>query len=116
MEFWSWVMAVILGLSAIVSPIVTAIINNKYQLKLKNIEVFELSKRTALENFIKSACDWNYSSSVGSYESFRTSKEYLYIYFQSVPNSINTLNKNDNDYFNKLSNIVQVLSKQIEKG
>ena len=64
MEFWSWTIAVILGLSAILSPIITAIINNRYQLKLKNIEVFELSKRAALENFIKNACNYKYSSSV----------------------------------------------------
>ena len=64
MEFWSWTIAVILGLSAIISPIATAIINNKYQLKLKNIEVYELSKRTALENFIKNACNYKYSSSI----------------------------------------------------
>lgn len=64
MEFWSWTIAVILGLSAIVSPVLTTIINNKYQLKLKNIEVYELSKRTALENFIKNAYNYKYSSSV----------------------------------------------------
>lgn len=64
MEFWSWTIAVILGISAIISPIVTALINNKYQLKLKNIEVYELAKRTALEDFIKNACNYKYSSSL----------------------------------------------------
>ena len=64
MEFWSWTIAVILGLSAIISPIATTIINNKHQLKLKNIEIYQLAKRTALENFIKNACNYRYSSSV----------------------------------------------------
>lgn len=64
MEFWSWVIAVILGLSAIISPIATSLINNRYQLKMKNIEVYELAKRETLENFIKIACILKYTSSV----------------------------------------------------
>lgn len=115
MEFWSWTIAVILGLSSIVSPIATALINNKHQLKLKNIEVYELSKRNALENFIKSACDYKNSSSIASFEAFNTSKEFLYIYFKNVPDSIDKLNKASANYFNDLTNIVVTLSEQITK-
>ena len=52
MEFWSWTIAVILGLSAIISPIVTAIVNNYHQTKIKKLEIYELSKRDSLIKFI----------------------------------------------------------------
>ena len=52
----------------------------------------------------------------GCFEDFNTSKRYLYIYFKNVPNSIDKLNKNDDNYFNDLTNIVVTLSKQIAKG
>ncbi len=47
--------SVILALSAILSPILVAIINNCYQLKIKKIENNDLAKRSALENFAKMA-------------------------------------------------------------
>lgn len=64
MEWYSWLIAIALGLSAVISPVITAWINNEYQLKMKNIEVYELAKRQALENFVKQACNLKYSSSV----------------------------------------------------
>ena len=116
MEFWSWVMAVILGLSAIISPIVTAIINNKYQLKLKNIEIYELSKRQCLENFISSAISYKYSSNVSGIIGLRENINKLYLFFNDVPADILKLyRKNDENYEAILTNIVQVLSKQIVK-
>lgn len=36
MEWFSWVIAIGVGLSAVVSPIATAVINNKHQLSIKN--------------------------------------------------------------------------------
>ena len=51
----------------------------------------------------------------GCYESFNTSKKYLYIYFNNVPNTIDKLDKISDTYFNDLTNIVQELSKQIAK-
>lgn len=64
MEWYSWLIAIVLGISAVISPVITAWINNEYQLKMKNIEVYELAKRQALENFVKQACNLKYSSSV----------------------------------------------------
>lgn len=50
----------ILGISAILSPILTAIINNHYQLKVKNLELKQLHfeqtilyKRNIYENYLK---------------------------------------------------------------
>lgn len=42
----------IIALSAIISPIIVAIINNKYQLKLKKFEKYEIDKTQALDNFL----------------------------------------------------------------
>lgn len=47
--------SVILALSAILSPIFVSIINNKYQLKIKKIENYDIAKRNALEHFTKMA-------------------------------------------------------------
>lgn len=42
----------IIALSAIISPIIVAIINNRYQLKLKQFEKYEIDKTQALNNFL----------------------------------------------------------------
>lgn len=116
MEFWSWVMAVILGLSAIISPIATAIINNKYQLKLKNIEIYELSKRQCLENFINSVISYKYSANISGTIGLRENINKLYLFFNDIPNDISKLYRKDTEnYETILTNIVQVLSKQITK-
>ena len=116
MEFWSWVIAVILGLSAIISPIATTIINNKYQLKLKNLEIYELSKRQCLENFINSAISYKYSSNISGTIGLRENINKLYLFFSNIPTDITKLyRKNEEKYEIILTNIVQVLSKQLEK-
>ena len=115
MEFWSWVMAVILGLSAIISPIATAIINNKYQLKLKSIEIYELSKRQCLENFINCASKYINSFSPKEHEEYLSALNTLYVYFDNVPKEVETLTSNAKTFPNELTNIVQVLSKRISK-
>lgn len=47
--------SVILGISAIISPIIVSIINNHYQLKLKKYENYDLAKIKALETFSQNA-------------------------------------------------------------
>lgn len=125
MEFWSWVIAIILGLSAIISPIATAIINNCHQTKIKKLDMYEEAKRNALTDFIK-ACE-NYMLSDTVVENKICSEYYasinrLYIYFDIPDDSVfqmleKTLQKNNVINSNyELANIVQVLSKQIAKG
>ena len=49
-------------------------------------------------------------------EEYTSALNVLYVYFGNVPKSINTLlNLNHNDFSKELTNIVQVLSKQITK-
>lgn len=112
----SYIVAVVIGISAILSPIVTAFINNCYQIKIKKIDMYELSKRNALENFIKCASRCSDGPSPKDKYDFFDSLNTLYIYFNNVPDTINTLFCNHGADFNRqLTNIVQVLSKQIRK-
>ena len=117
MEFWSWVMAVILGLSAIISPIVTAIINNKYQLSLKKIDTYEELKRKSLENFLECSANIHYNDTLGAVDRFNQSVASLYIYFKDVPEKISSIQdlRNTPDFFDEVTNVVQVLTQQITK-
>ena len=54
----------IIALVALISPIVTAIINNRHQIKVKKLDMYETKKYKSLENFIKSACNYKNSKTV----------------------------------------------------
>lgn len=80
----------IIALSAILSPIIVAIINNKYQLKLKKFEKYELNKTQALNNFLGA---WGAHFSTYSYQTEQKFLKTLYellpyykIDFQSIEN------------------------------
>lgn len=60
----------IIALSAIVSPIIVAIINNKYQLKLKKFEKYEIDKTQALDNFLGAWGEYYSSFSSKNEQSF----------------------------------------------
>lgn len=111
----------IIALIALISPILTCLINNHYDLKKRKIELSSNQKREALQQFIKYTLDYyagtltftqmvNYTSSVNN----------LYLYFKSVDKSL--LENLDNyrsdkkleDYKQTLNKIVISLSKQIE--
>ena len=117
MEWFSWTVAVILLISSVLSPWLVTHENNKQQLKLRKLYLFEISKRKVLENFINCASkNINSSMSPHEREEYTSALNVLYVYFGNVPKSINTLlNLNHNDFSKELTNIVQVLSKQITK-
>lgn len=121
MEFWSWTIAVILGLSAIISPIVTSVINNRYQNKRENIKNYELSKRQALTDFIKATTDYQRHNTINVVSSYYSTLNTLYVYFDILKPSLfynleDCLQKRDIISSNhELTNIVVTLSKQIKK-
>ena len=117
MEWFSYAVAVILFLSSIISPWLVTKENNKQQLKLRKLDLFEISKRKVLENFINCASkNTNSGMSPREREEYVSALNTLYVYFDNVPKSISTLlNLNHDDFSNELTNIVQVLSKQITK-
>lgn len=107
----------IIALIALVSPIATAIINNCYQLKLKNIELYEIAKRQCLEEFIKATSNYyDSSNSLGEIVDLHSHVNNLYIYFDNVPEAVNNLSSLSGQTLTKeLTNIVTELSKQIKK-
>ena len=129
MEWYSYVIAIVLGISAVISPIATAIINNSHQIKLKKIEIYEKDKKDALSNFISSSQLLIYSPNDECYlEKHLESFNKLLIYFKNISPTSNTkfielINevKNRDCQENvlkatlELTNIVQDLSKEITK-
>lgn len=116
LEQFSYAIAIILLISSIVSPIITALINNKYQLSLKKLDMYEVSKRDALSEFIKSAtkCSKNHTSE--DVNNYYCNLNNLYIYFSNIPDSIeDVLGHNQITDTDELTKIVQELSKQIKK-
>lgn len=129
MEWYSYVIAIVLGISAVISPIGTAIINNSHQIKLKKIEIYEKDKKDALSDFIRSSQLLIYSPNDEGYlEKHLESFNKLLIYFKNISPTSNTkfielINevKNRDCQENvlkatlELTNIVQDLSKEITK-
>ena len=124
MEWFSYTIAVILLVSSVVSPIITAIINNKHQLSLKKLDMYEEAKRKSLSDFIVSCEKYIQSSqtvSNSTLSDYYASINNLYIYFEiSQPSIFYQLEdtiKNQNTISSKheLTKIVQVLSTQIKK-
>ena len=108
----------IIALIALISPIITTIINNRYQLKLKKIELYEIAKRKCLEDFIKAISDcYSSSNSLGSVINFHSHISSLYVYFDNVPSSVEKLSTlSGKPLIEEMNKIVIELSKQLSKN
>jgi len=123
MEWYSYVVAIILLISSVISPWLVNRENNKHQLKIKKLDMYEESKRNALSEFIECAQDYllnnQYKEQTIKYYS---SLNKLFIYFSDIDLTTfipfeNVINDEDNyrKAILELSKIVHVLSKQIPK-
>lgn len=118
MEWFSWVVAVILLISSVISPWLVNKTNNEHQLKLKKLDIYEEAKRKALTDFIKACTNLRFNDSLGASDEFNRCVNCLYIYFNDIPTNILSLEKSKNnglDFSNELTEIVQSLSRQIAK-
>lgn len=118
MEWFSWVVAVILLISSVISPWLVNKSNNEHQLKLKKLDMYEEAKRKALTDFIKACTNLRFNDSLGASDEFNRSINCLYLYFNDIPANIFSLEKSRNnglDFSKELTKIVQDLSKQITK-
>lgn len=109
--------SVILGISAIISPIIVSLINNRHQLRLKKYETYDLARIKALENF---------SQNAGTHISVRngiTDKDfinYLYgllPYFDISKSDLDTIidnSMNKNILVDVTNQLIHKLSKQIK--
>ena len=86
MEWFSYVIAIGIGLSAVFSPWLVTRENNKHQLKLKQIENYELAKRQALSNYISASYNHISSKTPENEAKFYIALNNLYIYFSDINN------------------------------
>jgi len=121
LEWFSWLIAIGVGLSAIISPIATAIINNKHQLKTKQIEIYELTKRKALENYITASFNLSASKNANTEADFFIALNNLYLYFPEI-DTIPYDDLSSFPYSSKIDEssylfqkVIKNLSKQIKK-
>lgn len=117
----NWVIAII-GIAAVISPVFSTWLNNKYQLKLKKLELFDKCRYKAIENFTNSVEQYYHDRDyVEATVNFESSISNLFLYF-SIPN-YSVFDKlkeciNNNDYEKTqfaVSEIVKFLSSQIDK-
>ena len=106
----------IIAFVALISPIITAIINNYYQSKREDIQNYELAKRQALIDFIRSASLYHQHKTSIRCSDLLSSINNLYIYFSNIPSDTLDLEKiNYNEFEDTLNYITVRLAKQIEK-
>lgn len=123
MEWFSYAVALILLISSIVSPWLVNKENNRHQLALKKLDLYEEAKRKALSEFIEYAQDYLLNPHyVEQSVKYYASLDKLFIYFSNI--NLDTfipfdVASKDTDNISKatieLTKIVQVLSKQIQK-
>lgn len=123
MEWYSYVVAIILLISSVISPWLVNRENNKHQLKLKKLDLYEKSKRNALSEFIECAQEYLLNSSYKEPTiKYYSSLNKLFIYFSDIDLTTfipfeKTIDDEENyrKSIHALSKIVHVLSKQIPK-
>lgn len=121
--------SIIIALIALVSPVVTAIINNCHQTKIKKLDMYETAKREALSDFIVSAQTTLFNSENSEFMlKYIASFDKLFIYFSDIsPKTLNPFDRARADIANdlteenfqkansELTKIIFELSKQIKK-
>ena len=108
---------VILALSAIISPIIVAIINNRFQIKMKQIENYDLAKRDALTNFAEALGKYKASVTFRDEEIFFSSLYSLLPYFEIETTFFTKLvesKDNTEVLFSETNKLIIELSKQIK--
>ena len=122
LEWYSYVVAIILLISSVVSPWLVNKENNKHQLSLKKLDLYEISKRKALADFIDSAEEYLLNIHVIEQSvKYYASMNKLFLYFSNldltlfVPFEKACKEENLSIATVELSKISQALSKQVSK-
>lgn len=74
----------IIALCAILSPILTTLINNHHQSKMKKVEIYELAKQKALREYISASFNYISFKNQENEVKFFTALNNLYIYFPNI--------------------------------
>ena len=110
----------VIAVCAIISPVITAIINNVHQSKIKRIEIYELAKRQALTDYITASYNYLSSQTTENKSKFFIALNNLYVYFDisdfnyhDLSGAINSYDCENHSYYSQ--KLISNLSKQIEK-
>ena len=110
----------VIAVCAIISPVITAIINNVHQSKIKRIEIYELAKRQALTDYITASYNYLSSQTTENKSKFFIALNNLYVYFDisdfnyhDLSSAINSYDCENHSYYSQ--KLISNLSKQIEK-
>ena len=106
----------IIALSAVISPIAVALINNYYNFKIKQIENYNLAKRSTLENFSIAISTYATSGHRKDEFAYNTALSKLIIYFSISKDDIENLNKTENfdELLIEANKLIFKLSRQIQ--
>lgn len=114
----NWIMAII-AFCAVISPIITAIINNIYQANNKRLEMYELAKREALSEYIKALYTASSCNSPENISNYFICLNNLRLYFSNLNElDYNDLTDIDKDIYYqdyKSHKTIELLAKQIKK-
>lgn len=106
----------IVSLSTVISSVVIVRINNKHQLNLKRLEIYELAKKEALSNYINDTCLFFYSpTKVKLASNALASMQLLFVYFEIDDALKLKILEVYNTRENKLLNeVIETLSTQLQ--
>lgn len=110
----------VIAICAIISPIITAIINNIHQSKIKRIEIYEVTKRQAFTDYVSASFNYLSSKTSENETKFFVALNNLYSYFdmsnidyQELSSAISSLDCETYSY--QSQKLIVNLSKQIKK-
>ena len=100
-----------------ISPIITAIINNRHTTKIKELEMYEVAKQQSLQDFVDNCCSYFSCPSDNNLKiKVLSSMHKLLIYFDIDKYLQNNILEAINQGKNKLLNeVILNLSKQVKK-
>lgn len=74
------IVALITAIAAILAPLVTAVINNRYQLKIRKIELYEEKRIIAINQYVSLVCKYLDHPSGHFKNEFSQSKQTIFLY------------------------------------
>lgn len=115
-------MSIIIGLVATLPQIIVALINNYYQIIIRENENYKLAKRNAIEDFIDKASQCCRSElSLNQISSYEKSLNNLKLYINNLDSKLfdklkeSRNNSNINNYYKNLSEVISYLSQFVDK-
>lgn len=116
--------SVLLALSTVLANVVSTLLNNNYQIKIKKLEMYELQKREVLQNFINSTIECYKNNN-----DWRQNKEFMkylftmQLYFKSANskfiqalNSLMDSELDKSDFDLQFAKVISKLSEEIQKN